>query len=32
MPPQLIVSPQFEFGKAEQFTPELLWQTMVFEG
>src|ERR1700682_1235133 len=31
MPPQLIVSPQFEFGKAEQFTPELLWQWMVFK-
>ena len=29
MPPQVIVSPQFEFGKAEQFTLELVWQEMV---
>jgi len=25
-PSQLIVSPQFGFGKAEQFIPELKWQ------
>jgi hypothetical protein len=31
MPPQVIVSPQFGFGKAEQFTPELLWQRLIFE-
>jgi hypothetical protein len=29
MPPQVIVSPQFGFGKSEQFTPELIWQKMV---
>jgi hypothetical protein len=29
MPPQLIVSRQFGMRKAEQFTPELIWQSMI---
>jgi hypothetical protein len=29
MPPRLIISRQFGMRKGEQFTPELIWQSMV---
>jgi len=31
MPPRLIMSRQFATHKGEQFTPELIWQSMVFK-
>ena len=29
MPPRLIMSRQFGFRKGEQFTPELIWQSVI---